>query len=205
MYRNLLAFAALPLALAITGPAMAQAEEATAAEPRNTPGLPDHLVPIDDVLTGALLNDPTDLNWNHYGLGRDLVLDESYPGGGAALRIAMGRATEVYVGGVSIPLLGRIRARDQLTIGFFARTLESSAEDGLGRVNVRFQMDDPPYGGFGDRIVEIGTEWGWYEVTASADRAIRRNAIVALQFGMQEQVVEIGQAIVVSGTASIGD
>lgn len=189
--------------LTSTGSAIAQ--EAPVAEPRNTPGLPEHLHPIDDMLTGGLLNDPTDLNWEHYGLGRELILDESYPGGGAALRIAMGPASEVYAGGVNIPLLSRVRARDQLTIGFFARTIESSADDGKGRVSVRFQINRPPYGGFGDQVVEIGREWGFYEVTASADRAISRDGIVALQFGLAEQVVEIGQAIVVSGVTSVLD
>lgn len=187
--------------LTITAPVSAQ----DTAEPRNTPGLPDHLQPIDDMLTGGLLNDPTDLDWEHYGLGRDLVLDESYPGGGAALRIAMGPASEVYAGGVNIPLLSRIRAREQLTVGFFARTIESSAADGKGRVSVRFQINRPPYGGFGDEVVAIDTEWGFYEVTTSADRAISRDGIVALQFGLEEQVVEIGQAIVVSGVTSVLD
>ena len=197
----------MPLAaahLASTGAAFAQ-DASGQIEPRNTPGLPDHLVPIDDMVTGGLLNDPTDLNWEHYGLGRDLVVDESYPGGGAALRIAMGPASEVYAGGVNIPLLSRVRAGDQITVGFFARTLESSADDGQGRVSVRFQINRPPYGGFGDQVVAIGTEWNFYEVTTRADRAISRDGIVALQFGLEEQVVEIGQAIVVSGTRSVLD
>ncbi len=193
----------LPLAaalLASTAPATAQD-----IEPRNTPGLPDHLSAIDDVLTGGLLNDPTDLNWAHYGLGRELIVDETYPGGGAALRIAIGETANAYDGGVSIPLLGRIRARDTVTIGFFARTISSEASDGLGRVNVRFQIDRPPYGGFGDQVVEIGAGWDFYEVTTTADRAISRDGIVALQFGLEEQVVEIGQAFVVSGAPSILD
>lgn len=193
----------LPLAAAfLVGATPVAAQE---VEPRNTQGLPDHLVPIDDMLTGGLLNDPTDLNWEHYGLGRDLIVDESYPGGGAALRIAMGPANEVYAGGVNVPLLSRVRAGDQITIGFFARTIESEASDGKGRVSVRFQINRPPYGGFGDQVVEIGTEWNFYEVTSRADRAISRDGIVALQFGLEEQVVEIGQAIVVSGTRSVLD
>lgn len=189
-------------ALVFCGSAFAQE---TTIEPRNTPGLPDALVPIDDMLTGGLLNDPTDLNWDHYGLGRELIQDQSYPGGGAALRIFMGPANEVYAGGINIPLLGRVRARDQITIGFFARTISSGAEDGKGRVRVRFQSNLPPYGGFGDEVVEIGTDWNFYEVTSPADRAIARDGIVALQFGLEEQVVEIGQAIVVSGTTSVLD
>ncbi|WP_340588727.1 hypothetical protein [Erythrobacter alti] len=191
------------LAISLAGPVAAQDDDAP--EPRNTRGLPGHLHAIDDMLRGGLLNDPTDLNWEHYGLGRDLVVDESYPGGGAALRIAMGPATEVYAGGVNIPLLARVNRGEQLTIGFFARTIESSASNGNGRVSVRFQINEPPYAGYGDTVLEIGREWGFYEVTSEAERPIRRNGIVALQFGLQEQVVEIGQAIVVTGTRSVFD
>jgi len=189
--------------LTSTGSAIAQ--EVPTAEPRNTPGLPEHLHPIDDMLAGGLLNDPTDLNWEHYGLGRELIVDESYPGGGAALRIAIGPANEVYAGGVNIPLLARVNRGEQLTVGFFARTIESDAENGNGRVSVRFQINEPPYAGFGDTVLEIRPEWGFYEVTAEAERALRREGIVALQFGLEEQVVEIGQAIVVSGTRSVLD
>ena len=200
MFRN---FATVALLLVGTA-ASAAAQDAEAVEPRNTPGLPDHLQPIDDVLTGGLLNDPTDLDWDYYGLGRELVVDEAYPGGGAALRIAMGSSGPVYAGGVNIPLLGRIRNGEQITVGFYARTIQSEASGGKGQVFVRFQQDREPYPGFGDTMVEVGPEWQWYEVTARADRSIRRDGIVALQFGRARQTVEVGQAIVVNGTSTVG-
>lgn len=187
--------------LALAGSASAQ----ETIEPRNTPGLPAELVPIDDILTGGLLNDPTSLSWDAYGVTRELVQDESIPGGGAANRVSIGRSANVYDGGLNIPLLAPVRAQEQLTIGFFARTISSEAEDGNGRVQVRFQINRPPYAGFGEEVVVIGTDWGFYEVTAPADRAMRRDGIVALQFGLEAQTVEIGQAIVVSGTRSVLD
>ncbi|RJY09806.1 hypothetical protein D6201_10970 [Aurantiacibacter aquimixticola] len=195
----------MPVCLLAATPATAQ--DAASVEPRNTPGLPAELRPIDDMLTGGLLNDPTDLNWTTYGasFSRELIVDESYPGGGAALRVINSRPGEAYAGGLNIPLLARTDAGDTLTVGFFARTIESAAEDGKGRVFVRFQQNREPYPGFGDTTLQIGPEWNFYEVTTRAERSLRDEGIVALQFGSERQTVEIGQAIVVSGTASVLD
>jgi hypothetical protein len=192
--------ALLPLVLAPAVPASAQqAQPAPTVEPRNTPGLPAELVPIDDVLSGGLLNDPTFIAWDTYGanLASELVSDESYPGGGAAMRITMRRAGQVYEGGLNIPLLVRLQSGERVTVGFFARTIASDAADGRGRVGVRFQQNRDP--------VLVGREWSFYEVTAVANQSFASDAIVAIQFGLAEQTVEIGQAIVVSGTSSITD
>lgn len=174
-------------------------------EPRNTKGLPKELRPIDDGLRGGLINDPTFLDWNHYGLGRDLVVDETYPGGGAALRIAMGNPGPVYSGGVNIPLVAKLNKGEQVTVGFFARAIDAPTNDGVGKVRVRFQLDKAPYPGFGEKVLEIGPEWKWHEVTAIADRNLKSKGIVALQFGMLRQTVEVGQAIVVTGTSTVFD
>lgn len=197
MIRLALVSAAAVLALA----GNAAAQEA-AVEPRNTPQLPERLVAIDNMLTGGLLNDPTDLGWQTYGVETQPIEDASYPNGGA-LRVTMGPSTQIYDGGLNIPLIASVAAGEQITIGFFARMLSSQAEDGKGRVQVRFQINQPPYPGFGEEVVELGTEWGFYEVTAQAQRAMRSDGIVSLQFGLEEQVLEIGQAIVVSGTTSV--
>ncbi len=197
--------ALVPAFLALAFPAAAQ--EAEPVAPRNTPGLPAELVPIDDVLTGGLLNDPTFIAWDSYGanLASELVSDESYPGGGAAMRITMRRAGQVYEGGLNIPLLVPLQSGERVTVGFFARAVASDAADGRGRVGVRFQQNRDPYPGFGDSTVLVGREWSFYEVTAVANQSFASDAIVAIQFGLAEQTVEIGQAIVVSGTSSITD
>ncbi|RPF71130.1 hypothetical protein [Aurantiacibacter spongiae] len=183
--------------------AFAQPQEAP--QPRNTPGLPSQLAAIDDVLTGGLLNDPTTLAWDGYGsdMTREMVTDESYPGGGAALRIVQGTAGPVYDSGINIPILAPIEEGERVTIGFFARAIDTDAPAGTAMVGVRFQQNREPYPGFGDRTVTIGPDWNFYEVSAVADRDIRRDAIVALQFGLQRQTLEIGQAIVVSGVSTI--
>ena len=69
---------------------------------------------------------------------------------------------------------------------------------------MRFQENAAPYGGFGDTNVLVGAEWEWYEVTARADKRIRKaDAIVALQLAGAKQKIEIGQAIVVKGSPTI--
>ncbi|MGB3165549.1 MAG: hypothetical protein WBA68_02105 [Alteraurantiacibacter sp.] len=192
-------------AIALSHPAWAQ--EATPIAPRDTAGLPAELQAIDEILTGGLMNDPTVLDWDGYGdqFTKELVVDDSYPGGGAALRVAMGSPGEIYAGGLNVPLLAGIENGDIVTIGFFARVIETGAADDMGRVGVRFQRNSEPYPGFGDSVVMVGPEWGFHEVSAMADRSIPRNAIVALQFGLDRQVIEIGQAIVVSGTPTVVD
>lgn len=199
-----IAVAALGAALICTAPGMAQSSE-TPATNRDTPGLPDYLVPVDQALPGGLMNDPTDMSWTHYGdaLSSEFIVDESYPGGGAAMRMVMSDSGEIHDGGMNIPLLGKVDRGDRITIGFFARMIETSSDDGLAKVGVRFQQNVDPYPGFGEKVVDVAQGWGWYEVTAIADRNIRRDGIVALQFGLTEQTVEIGQVVVVSGTRTI--
>ena len=175
------------------------------AQSRNTEGLPAALQGIDDVLAGGLLNDPTTLEWDTYGadLSREFKVDESYPGGGAAVRLRQRRAGEVYASGLNIPLLATVPAGETITVGFYARMIESRADDAMGKVGVRFQLNREPYPGFGDSVVNVGPEWKWYEVSAVADRELDGDGIVALQFGLARQTVEIGQAIVVSGVNAI--
>ncbi|TMM45181.1 glycoside hydrolase family 5 protein [Qipengyuania marisflavi] len=184
-------------------PDVPQADEAGEPAGRR---LPKALQDFDAQLPGWLVNDPTSLAMVSYGdtLSREPIVDEAIPGGGAALRFSNTRAGDPWSAGSNVPLLADIEEGRRITIGFFARTLHGGAADGLGRVSVRFQQDAYPYPGFGDRTLSIGKEWQFYEVSAVADRKIaRRAAVVAMQFGAQEQIVEIGQIIVVVGAASI--
>lgn len=195
------------LALLLAAAPLRAADEAPATPlPRDTPGLPAELQPIDAALTGGLLNDPTTLDWKPYGdkFSRQLVVDQSYPGGGAALRLTMRERGEVFAGGVAIPLLAPMQKGDPITVGFYARTIRSNSANGAGLVRVRFQQDREPYPGFGEKIVEIGPEWQWYEVSAVAGLTIDTAPIVTLQLGLARQVVEVGQAIVVAGVTTIG-
>jgi len=165
------------------------------------------LASLDAQLPGDLVNDPSRIDWESYGadLSASAVLDPTIPGGGAARRFQISRAAEfIYAAGTNIPLTKSVDRGDTVTIGFYARTVEAQTDDGKGVIRVRFQQNVEPYPGFGETTVSIGKEWGWYEVTAEAEQKLRRkDGIVAMQFGRTRQIIEIGQAIVVSGASTI--
>ncbi len=167
----------------------------------------DELAELDSQLPGTLVNDPSRLDWESYGtdIERSTIVDDSIPGGGAAIRFEVKRADEfIYAAGTNVPLTKSVRRGDTITIGFYARTIEAQTDDGKGVLRVRFQQDAPPYPGFGEETLAIGSEWDWYEVTAEAEQTLRRqDGIVALQFGRTRQIIEIGQTIVVSGAERI--
>ncbi len=183
--------------LAVTGiavaPATAQDSEALKA--------------FDEQLPGDLVNDPSRIDWQSYGadLNASAIVDESIPGGGAARRFEIKRAAEfIYTAGTNIPLIESVNRGETVTVGFYARTVEANTSDGRGVVRVRFQRNEEPFPGFGEQTLSIGKEWEWYEVTAKAEQKMRiKDGIVAIQFGRTRQILEIGQAIVVTGAATI--
>ena len=164
---------------------------------------------LDAQLPGNLVNNPSRIDWQSYGadLRASAVVDESIPGGGAARRFEITRAAEfIYTAGTNIPLTKSVARGDQITVGFYARTIDADTDDGNGVLRVRFQRNVEPYPGFGEETLTIGKEWQWYEVTAEAEQRLRSSdGIIAVQFGRTRQTIEIGQAIVVSGAASIAE
>jgi hypothetical protein len=189
-----------PLCLAVAASVLMLASPAQAK-------LPPELAAFDAQLPGDLMNDPTRIDWASYGDNYDTSGRQSadIPGGGAA-RIFDIRAKGAFAYSVAanIPLLNEIKAGDEMTVGFYARVVSTERADGKGIVGVRFQENAAPYGGFGDSDVLIGSDWEWHEITARADKRIRRaDAIVALQLAGAKQKIEIGQAIVVKGASSI--
>ncbi len=169
--------------------------------------LPPELQKLDAELPGELINDPTRVDWTGYGTDYESkgIQDPSIPGGGAARRFTIkSKGAETYSVASNVPLLADIKRGDVVTVGFHARALSAETTDGNGLIGVRFQQNAAPYGGFGDKIVSVGPEWQWYEVTATADRAIRKSeAIVSFQLSGAKQTLEIGQTIVVKGSPTI--
>lgn len=190
-HRILLATGAALLALA--GPIAAQ--------------LPPELAAFDEQVPGDLINDPTRIDWASYGenfetSGRQAA---DIPGGGAARVFDVkAKGAFPYTVAANVPLLDDIKSGDQVTVGFYARVVSTERPDGKGIIGVRFQENAAPYGGFGDTNVLVGSQWEWYEVSARADKRIRKaDAIVALQLAGAKQQIEIGQAIVVKGSPTI--
>lgn len=164
---------------------------------------------LDAQLPGTLVNDPSRIDWESYGadLEASAIVDESIPGGGAARQFVIKRAAEfIYTAGTNVPLVKKVSRGEQITIGFYARTIESDDSDGKGVIRVRFQQNVEPYPGFGEKTLSIGKDWEWYEVTAEAERTLgTRDGIIAFQFGSARQTIQIGQAIVVSGASKINE
>lgn len=171
-------------------------------EPRGRQ-LPRSLEQLDAALPGWLVNDPSSLAWDTYGdtLDTETVQDPGIPGGGAAIRFTVNGAGESWSAGAIIPLVADVETGRAYVAGFWARGVS-----GPGQLSVRFQMNNPPYPGFGDTIITLTDQWRFYQAAAVANRDIARgDAKVSLQFGSAEQTFEIGQAIIVAGAGSIGD
>lgn len=180
---------------------------ATVTDAPTTDHLPEDLLGLSTQLPGTLANDPRSLAWNQVGTGfkSKPVVDESIPGGGAAIRFSVKNDSgEPHEAMLQIPLLAGIETGQMVTLGFWARALSSADASGQARMNVRFQQSVAPWQGYGDRALSIGTDWQWIEVPAKATMSIAKGeAVASLQLGGLKQEVEIGQAIAVIGAASI--
>ncbi|MBR0552528.1 hypothetical protein [Stakelama marina] len=180
----------------------------TAAEPAvQAAQQDDALAALDAKLPGTLINDPTRLDWPVSGDAKVKSIRDSSIPGGAAMHVQVRTADpkQPWTVQASIPLTAGIDKGSDVVIGFYARTIEADTPDGKGRIGVRFQQNSEPYPGFGDKTLNIGTDWQMYEVTAKADRDIAKgDAIVSLQLAGAKQVLEIGQAFVASGATSLG-
>lgn len=190
--------ARVALVFALLGPGVPQAAGQN---------LPPEVKALEAQLPGTLVNDPSRIDWESYGpdFYAESIKDPSIPGGGAARRFHINKASEfIYTAGANIPLVRNVKRGDTVTLGFWARAVSASTDDAKGVLRVRFQKDAPPYPGFGEETLAIGPEWQWYEVTTKAEQGLdRQNGIIAIQFGRTRQVLEIGQAIVITGAASI--
>jgi hypothetical protein len=162
---------------------------------------------LDDALPGTLINDPTRLDWPVYGTGQSSksVKGDNIPGGKAALQITVPKAgATLYEVGTNAPITAGIKSGADVVVAFYARTVSAETADGKGRIGVRFNQNAAPYSGFGDTTLVIEKEWKLYQVAAKANISIPRGqAVVGFQLSGAKQVIEIGQAIVASGTTSL--
>lgn len=168
--------------------------------------IPPELQAFDDQLPGSLINDPRDLVWQTQGpLEVKGVQDDEIPGGGAARRYEVkAKGANLWSTQTYVPLLSDIARGDVVTVGFYARTVSADTSDGRGVIGVRVQERVAPYSGFADDTLFIGSEWKWYEVSGTANVALKQeNVNIVLQLAGAKQTIEIGQTIVVKGASSI--
>jgi hypothetical protein len=165
------------------------------------------LAALDAQLPGTLIDDPTSLDWATQGDGMKItgVTGDDIPGGGAATHFDIRKpgpnpwSQQVYV-----PLTADIAKGDAVAVGFWARAVALPEGGKGGTLSLRIQENADPYPGFGDSRVEIGPEWKWHEVSATATADISKRAgVLVFQLGAAKQVLEIGQTIVVKGADKI--
>lgn len=192
------------LAAAIFGSLVAVGGTADAAKKTDNSAA---LAQLQAQLPGTLINDPTSLDWALQGDGvkASSVVSQDIPGGGAAAHYDVRTpgpnpwSQQVYV-----PLTGNIAKGDIVTVGFWARAAKTPDNSISGTLSVRVQENVQPWPGFGDNQVEIGPEWKWHEVSATATVDVtKQHGVVVFQLGAAKQQLEIGQTIVIKGAASI--
>jgi hypothetical protein len=158
-------------------------------------------------LPGTLVNDPTRLDWSTQGtkFRSKGIHDAAIPGGQAAVQFEITEAgPQPYSVQAFVPLTSKIAKGQTYTVGFYARTLQAATPDGKGTIGVRFQQNSAPWPGFADATVKVGTDWEWHEVSGVSTSSIsRQDAVVALQLSGAKQTIEIGETIVVEGSAKI--
>lgn len=162
---------------------------------------------LDAQVPGTIINDPMSLDWPSQGTGfkKKGIVDPKIPGGGAAAQYAiLNKGANPWDAGASIPLNSAIKRGEDITVGFWARSLAAETPDGQGTVTVRVQQNSAPWPGFIDQTVSIGRDWKWHEVTGSSTIDIPRGlAIVSLTMAHAKQTLEIGEMIVVKGSKYI--
>ncbi len=167
----------------------------------------EQLQALDDALPGVLINDPSKLDWPIFGPGvvSKAIKDPEIPGGGGALQITSPTvAAHIYDIGANAPITASIQPGQKIVVAFYARTVKADTADGKGKLGLRIQQNATPYPGFGDKVLDIGTDWQLYEVRATSDIAIDKGlAVVNFQFSGAKQTIQIGQTIIVEGADSI--
>jgi hypothetical protein len=162
---------------------------------------------LDDALPGTLINDPSKLDWPIFGPGvtSKVVKSPDIPGGGGAIQITSPKvAAHIYDIGANAPITAAVKSGQRIVIAFYARTVSAETPSGKGKLGLRVQQNAAPYPGFGDTVLDIGTDWQLYEVRATSNIDIAKGlAVVNFQFSGAKQSIQIGQTIIVEGADSI--
>jgi hypothetical protein len=184
----------LVTSLAVTTPVVAEQPNAA-------------LQALDDALPGTLINDPSKLDWAIFGPGvsSKAVKGADIPVGGGALQITSPKAAaHIYDIGANAPITAAIKSGQKIVVAFYARTISADTQNSKGKLGLRIQQNAAPYPGFGDKVLDIGSDWQLYEVRAISNIDVAKGlAVVNFQFSGAKQTLQIGQTIIVEGADSI--
>jgi len=153
--------------------------------------------PLKDA--GRLIDRPDVRGWGHAGPdGSFAELDDKTIWLGKSTRFtASQKGQNRWDIVASIPLREGIAEGDKLLIAIAAKTVSASTPDGKALVGVRVQSEEPPYDGFADHLIAVGSNWQLIRIPTTATQAIAEGkASVALQFAEAPQVVDIGPVYV---------
>lgn len=162
------------------------------------------VLPSPALADPKIINDPARLDWDYYGsYSIKPIPGVAIPGKGA-VEVKVDKGQNLYDAGANIPI-GPITKDKDYVVQLWARTISTASKDGKGKILVRFFRNKEPYPGFGDTMVDIGTDWQAYEVHARADQSIADAAAVGLQFAGAKQVIQVGQATVAEGVVTLAN
>jgi hypothetical protein len=150
---------------------------------------------------GKLISNPANKDWIFYGSGgvKSIVPSPNIPGtGGKAMLVKTAAAgANPYDVGANVPLTEAVAEGDVLLIGVLARTAPDTSADGSSKLDVRVQLDEAPYPGFGSVTLQLGPTWKLLQFKATADKAIPAGkGVVTLHFASAAQSIEVGQVYV---------
>ena len=161
------------------------------------------LIPPQLAGKGTMLNDPAARAWSSHGFASPPEpVTPGIPGGAATRFIVAAKSANAWEASAGVPIKSAIAAGDPLIVAFIARTIASDAPDGKARVGVRLQQNVAPYDGFADNVINVGSNWGLFQLRTTAKRALPAGGgEVTLQLAGAAQTVEIGPVYVLKADA----
>jgi hypothetical protein len=152
---------------------------------------------------GKLISNPANKAWTVYGAAQTnrTVPSPNIPGsGGTALQVTTTDATKnAFDVGANISMTGAVAEGDILLVGVLARTAPGGTGDGTSKLGIRVQLNEAPYPGFGDNMLNVGPSWRLLQLRTQAKMAIPLGkGAVALHFGATVQSIEVGQVYVIN-------
>jgi LysM repeat protein len=152
---------------------------------------------------GKLISNPTNKDWAVYGAGEthSTIPSPNIPGtGGTALLVkTAAAAANPYEIGAVVPITDSIAEGDIILVAVLARTSPGSAADGVSKLGIRVQANEPPYPGFGDNTLTLGPNWRLLQIKTQAQTAIAAGkGVLGLHFGGAAQSIEVGQVYVIN-------
>lgn len=137
--------------------------------------------------------------WAFYGqgLGRKAVPARGTPGRTALQFTVPEKGTNAYDYGLSVPIEETLEEGDILNVAVLARTVSTTAPDGLGKITLRVQKNVTGYPAFGENTLSLGPSWKLIQLRTQARFDIPRDeGVIAIHLGASKQIVEIENVFV---------